>query len=96
MKKREAMAVGEIIKQAIDATGHRNDFDRQRACYVWPEIVGPAINRLTTRRWVDGDTLHVCLASAPLKQDLAFHKEKLIELINKMTGSDAIHDIRIH
>lgn len=96
MKKHEAMSVGDIIKQAISQTGHADDFDRQRACYLWAEVVGPTINSYTTRRWVDGDALHVFLTSAPLKQELSFHKERLAQLINERVGRNIISRIIIH
>lgn len=96
MKKREALSVGEIIKRAIDATGHADDFDRQRASYLWADVVGPTVAGYTTRRWVDGDTMHVCLTSAPLKQELSFHADRLVDNINKAVGRAVIKKIILH
>lgn len=96
MKKYEAQSIGQIIEMAIKATGNEPEYRRQRACFVWSEVVGPNINRLTTRRWISGSALHVSLASAPLANELAFNKERLIQLINQAVGSRAIDDIIFH
>lgn len=69
---------------------------QHRACYIWPEIVGPGVNRYTLRRYVEGSVLHVHITSAPLKNELSFHRQRLVELINQAVGSQALTDIVIH
>lgn len=96
MKKQEAMTVGEIIEMAMARTGNPDEYARQRACFVWPDIVGPTINRYTTRRWVDRDVLHVCITSAPLKHELSFHLARLAEKINEAVGHNVISAIILH
>ena len=96
MKKQEAQSVGEIIEQAIRSTGNSDDYDRQQLCYMWQEVVGPSINQYTTRRWVEHDVLHVCLTSAPLKNELQFHRARLVDMLNKAVGKNVITDIKIH
>jgi predicted nucleic acid-binding Zn ribbon protein len=96
MKRNQPTLVGDIIARAIDQSGSREVFDRQRVCYLWPEVVGPTINRLTTRRWVDRDELHVVIASAALKNELSFMNSRLTELINQAFGAQIISKIVIH
>lgn len=96
MKKREALTVGQIIEEAIAQTGNGQEYDRQRACFYWAEVVGPAITRLTTRRWVDRDTLHVCITSASLKNELQYHIPRLLRLLNDAVGRDVLTNIVIH
>ena len=96
MKKREALSIGEIIRRAIEQTGKSDEFDRQQACFLWSEIVGPAINRQTTRRWIDRDTLHVTIASAARKNELLFLAPALVDRINSAVGRPVITQIIIH
>ncbi len=96
MKKREALTVGQIIEQAIAETGNSQEYDLQRACFCWAEVVGPAINRHTVRRWVDRDTLHVSITSASLKNELQFHIPRLLQLLNQAVGRDVLKNIVIH
>lgn len=96
MKKYEALSVGEIINHAIAATGNRDEYARQQALFLWPEIVGPTINRCTMRRWMDRDTMHVVLNSAVLKNELSFLTDSLCRKINDLMGENVINKIVIH
>lgn len=96
MKRREALSVGQIIEQAIARTGNRDVYMQQQACFIWPEVVGPAINRCTTRRWVDKDVLHVCLTSAALKSELTYLAPQVVDNINKILGQRVISRLAIH
>lgn len=96
MKRKEPLHVSEIIRRAIESSGSRDNFDRQRVCYLWAEVVGPSINRLTTRRWMEGDVLHVALASASLRNDLSFMASSLVSNLNKAAGASLVTRIVFH
>lgn len=96
MKRRYPTRVDEIIRQAIEASGQQSGFDRHKACYVWSEIVGPTVNRVTTRRWIDRDELHVVIASGPLKTELGFMADAIVRRINEAVGTNIITRLIIH
>lgn len=96
MKKREPQLVSDIIQAAIDRSGTRQVYEQQHVCYLWPEIVGPSINRYTTRRWVERDEMHVCIASASLKNELSFLASTLVQRLNAAAGSHVISKIIFH
>jgi hypothetical protein len=97
MKKTEAESVGEIIHAVFQRVGLEEDEARQRALYLWPEIVGPGVNRLTTRRYVTAaGVMHVYVESAALKQDLQFMRSSLVSQLNNAVGSAAITELIIH
>lgn len=96
MKRRYPTRVDVLINEAFDKAGQQEMFKRQKACYVWAEIVGPGINRLTTRRWIERDILHVVIASGPLKTELAFMSASIVKSINEAVGSEIISRLIIH
>ena len=96
MKRSDPQSVEQIIREAILASNLSADFDAHRASSMWPEIVGPDISRQTVRRYVDGTVLHVYIYSAPLKDELSFHRERLVALLNEAVGREALTDIRFH
>lgn len=96
MKRTEAMAVGDILRAMIESDGNSATFDRQKLCYLWSEIVGPEINRHTIKRYVDGDALHVYISSGPLKSELAYVSDHLVQALNEATGHKVIKKIIIH
>ncbi len=96
MKRTEAKSVGEIIQDVIESDGNKEQFDRRKICYAWADVVGPTINRVTTRKYVEGRTLHVYISSAAIKSELAFMTEPLIKQLNDAVGSFVISKIAIH
>lgn len=96
MKRSEAKTVGEIFNEAMAQAGMSNVYDEQRASFLWPEIVGPTVNRMTTRRYIENGVLHVYISSAPLKSELSFLTETLLRRINENIGKNVIKSIVIH
>lgn len=96
MKRRDPLRIDDIIDRALQASNTQTSFNEQKVCYLWPEIVGPGINRYTTRRFVDSGTLHVYLSSASLKNELQYMRSHLIAELNKAVGANVINSIVIH
>ena len=96
MKRHEPLTFGRIFSDMIDSIGARDTYDRQRICYLWPEVMGPTINRHTIRRWVDNGTLHVVIASAPLKAELGMMRRAIVDRMNQAAGKTVITDLSIH
>ncbi len=96
MKRRDPQRIGDIIELVVAQSGLTETMAAQRACYLWPEVVGPAINRYTSRRYVDGSVLHVFITSAALRNELSFMRAKIISSLNSIVGSDVITDLIIH
>lgn len=81
MERTEALAVGDILKAMMESNGDTAAFDRHKICYLWSEVASAYINHHTTRRFVDGDTLHVFIDSGPLKSELAY----MLPLVHRPT-----------
>lgn len=96
MKRTQPQVIAEIVDEVFRHNGMSQAVAEQRICYLWPEIVGPGINRYTTRRYVDHGTLHVYLSSASLKSDLNYMRQDLIEQLNRAAGATVITAIAIH
>lgn len=96
MKRTEPKSFAQIFDENMARAGAADTMAQHHACYLWPEIVGPGVNRYTYRRYVDGGILHVHLTSAPLKQELSFHRQRLLDQINKAVGCNALTDIIFH
>lgn len=86
MKRRNAVQIGELIRQAIDMSGSTDTYEGQRICYLWPEVVGPAVNRYTTARWVVRDELHVVITSGPIKNEISFMGHDIVRRLNELAG----------
>lgn len=96
MKRTEPKSFAQIFDEAMERAGASETLAAQRACFLWPEIVGAGINRYTYQRRIEGSTLHIYISSAPLKNELSFHKSRLIQQLNDAVGSQALTDIIFH
>lgn len=96
MKRTEPEKISAIIDQALSEFGLTTKFGEQRACNLWPEVVGPGIDRYTTRRYVEAGVMHVYITSAPLKNELQFMRAELVRQLNNAVGEEAIKTIVIH
>ena len=96
MKRRDPQSFGQLFAQLIDSVGARDTYEQQRICYLWPEVMGPTINRHTLRRWVDGGTLHVVITSAALKSELGMMRSTIVDRLNRAAGKTVITELAIH
>lgn len=96
MKRTDPHSIDEIITSMMEQAGMTDEFARRRISYLWAEVVGPAVNRFTARRYVDGTTLHVYITSAALKSELSFLVPRLVDRLNEAVGQIVITDIVIH
>ncbi len=96
MKRTEPRQLGDILREAIESAGLTDELARQRACFVWADVVGAGVNRYTFRRYVAGSVMHVYITSAVLKNELSFCRSSLVEKINKAVGSDVLTEIVFH
>lgn len=96
MDKREPKSFATIYSEAIESVGMGDVFAEQQASYLWTEIVGPGVNKLTTRRYVQNGVLHVYITSAALKNELMFHRSTIIDNINARVGRKALREIVFH
>ncbi len=97
MKRTDPRLFADIFAEGMQRAGLTDTYDLQRASYLWAEVVGPTVNRLTTRRYIDDNgTLHVYISSAPLKSELSFLTDTLIKRINNAVGKNVLKSIIIH
>ncbi|MDE5727760.1 MAG: DUF721 domain-containing protein [Duncaniella sp.] len=96
MKRTYPKHIASIIDEAISRAGLTEGLNDRRAAAVWIDVVGPGINRYTTRRYVDRGVMHVYLSSAPLKSELSLHRQELVRAINKALGEEVVRELFIH
>lgn len=96
MKRIEPQTVGEIISRIMAGEDRGQCYDRQKIAWLWGEILGPTVNRVTMRRYVEGKTLHVYISSAAIKNELMYMSEPLVKRLNEAVGREVIDKICLH
>ncbi|MFI3240212.1 MAG: DUF721 domain-containing protein [Bacteroidales bacterium] len=95
MKWKEPEMVGDLINQLLKAEKLDGSMNEQRILNIWPQIVGPVINRCTIKRYIIKRVLYIHLSSAPLKSEINMHRSRLKQLLNETVGEEVITDIII-
>jgi hypothetical protein len=63
---------------------------------VWEKIMGKTIARYTDKIRIHGNVLYITTTVAPLKQELAYQKEKIIQRVNDALGEKVISEVVIN
>lgn len=60
---------------------------------LWSEIMGKTIAKYTDKIHIVGHTLFITSTIAPLKNELLYQKEKIIERVNESLGEKLIKEV---
>ena len=86
--------LNKVLKKAINESGFKKAIDQEGAVFIWNDVVGKNISKVTKATKVDKGTLIVKTESATWRQELHMQKKEIINKINKKIGSIAIKEIR--
>lgn len=62
---------------------------------VWEDIMGKTIARYTDKIQIINHTLFISSSVAPLKNELMYQKEKIIERVNEALGEKVVNEVVI-
>lgn len=87
--------LGDALKSFMDKSRLKNGVQALKIDAIWAGIMGKTIAGYTDKLEIIGDTLFINTAVGPLKQELAFQKEKIIERVNEAMGERVIKSVII-
>jgi predicted nucleic acid-binding Zn ribbon protein len=88
-------SLGDALKQFLNQSKLKGSMLALQIDEVWEKIMGKTIARYTDKIQIHGHTLYINTNVAPLKQELLYKKEKIIELVNEALGEKVIKDVVI-
>ena len=89
----EEKPLKELVDKMLRAYGLGDRLDEIGLLKSWEQVCGKMIAKHTKDIYFKSGTLHVVLDSAPLRQELSYAKEKLIERLNQAAGKNMVKDI---
>jgi predicted nucleic acid-binding Zn ribbon protein len=92
----DAKPLKKIINDLLETYRLKSKFNETNITKTWEKVVGPLIAGKTTKIFLNNKILHITLSSAPLKQELLFSKQQLLQLLWDEYGKDTISDIYIY
>ena len=87
------LSIGEALQQFLNKSKLESGMQAMQIEDVWEKIMGKTVAKYTDKLQIMGSTLFVTTTVAPLKNELLYQKEKIIEMVNKELGEKTIKEV---
>jgi hypothetical protein len=88
-------SMGDALKQFLSHSRLKGSIQAFQIAEAWERIMGKTIARYTDKIQIHGHTLYINTTVAPLKQELSYQKEKIIQRVNEALGEKVITEVVI-
>lgn len=95
MKKDNQQKIGDAIRQLFHSYHLDDKVAEVRIREQWETIMGAAVKRYTGEIRFAKGILTIYIQSAPLKQDLLYSKQQIIQRINEELGDQVVKEVVI-
>ncbi len=87
------LSMQEAMQQFLKHSRLKNGIQAVQIEELWEEIMGKTIAKYTDKIQIIGNTLYITSTVAPLKNELLYQKEKIIERVNEALGEKIIKEV---
>ncbi len=95
MQNANEESLKEVIGKLLDSYGLTSKLNETKIKDNWEDLMGDMISKHTESIYIKENTLFLKIDSAPLRQELSFSKDKILEIINGAIGQDNIKEVII-
>jgi len=88
-------SMGDALKKFLQKSRLNGYMQALQIEEVWEKIMGKTIAKYTEKIQIHGQVLYITTTIAPLKQELLYQKEKIIERVNEVLGSNTVKEVVI-
>ncbi len=85
--------IGGIVESFLSDSGYLTACKEHEVVAKWPELVGPAIAKITECSRVEDGVLYVRVKSAPWRHEISYLKSTILSKVFETTGCKTIRDI---
>ena len=89
------VSMAEALQQFLNKSKLKTGVQAMQIEDVWEKIMGKTVAKYTDKLQIVGSTLFVSTVVAPLKNELLYQKEKIIEMVNAELGEKVIKEVVI-
>lgn len=87
------ISIQDAMKQFLKNSRLKTGIQAIQIEEVWEKIMGKTIAKYTEKIQIIGHTLYINSSVAPLKNELIYQKEKIIERVNEALGEKIIKEV---
>ena len=86
-------SIAEAMQEFLDQSRIKGGIQALQIEDAWEQIMGKTIAKYTDKLQIFGDKLVITTSVAPLKQELIFQKEKIMQRVNEALGKKIIREV---
>jgi hypothetical protein len=87
------ISLQDAIQQFLQKSRLKSGIQAVRIEEVWEQIMGKTVAKYTDKIQIINHTLYITSSVAPLKNELLYQKEKIIERINEALGEKVVREV---
>jgi predicted nucleic acid-binding Zn ribbon protein len=89
------ISLQDAIQQFLQKSRLKSGIQAVRIEEVWEQLMGKTIAKYTDKIQIINQTLFISTAVAPLKNELLYQKEAIIQKVNEAMGEKTISEVVI-
>jgi len=89
------ISIGDAIKDFLRKSRLKTGIQALQIEEIWEKLMGKTIAKYTDKIQIINQTLFIKTNVGPLKQELTYQKEKIIERVNEALGEKVIKEVVI-
>src|SRR5688572_24444860 len=87
------MSIQDALQQFLKTSRLKNGIQAVKIEDAWEQIMGKTIAKYTEKIHIIGTTLFITTSVGPLKHELMYQKDRIIERVNETMGEKLIKEI---
>jgi len=95
VRKGNEQPIKDVISEMLSSYHIKDKLAEVDIVQQWEKLMGKLIAKNTQKLYIKDKKLFLHIESSALKQELAYSKSKIIEIINNESGTDLIHEVII-
>jgi len=88
-------SIQDAIKQFLNSSKIKGSIQAMRIEDIWEQLMGKTIARYTDKIQIFGNKLIITTQVAPLKQELNYQKEKIMQRVNEALKENIVKEVLI-
>lgn len=89
----DAISLGEALKRFLEKSRIKHDIQSIQIEDHWEKIMGATIAKFTDKIEIKNGTLFIYTAVAPLKNELVFQRELIMQRVNESMREDVVKEV---
>ena len=87
------VTIGEALKDFLNKSRLKTGVQSVQLEEEWEKIMGKTISNYTDKIHIYNNTLFISTSVAPLRTELVYQKEKIIQRVNEAFGEKVINEV---